>query len=164
MNEVETFLAAAIRLEREAALRYDELADAITGLGNAEVVAFFRQQAVFSRRHLEEAKARAGFREPLEGVDPIDPRSKEVAADVSSSYPSGESPEAAAIWAADGNLSLVDAMKVAYAAEVAGRDYYLSVATSTTDPEVKVLADEFVEEENEHVAALEVLMGKYIKG
>lgn len=149
MSAVEHFLAAAIRLERDSALRYDELADAITGHGQAEVVAFFRQQALYSRRHLQQAEARIGKRDAWDGVEaetPADPRTF--------AFPDGDSPEAAALWAADAHLSVDDAMALALDAEEKGRAYYASVATTTNDPEVRALADAFAEEEAEHVRAL----------
>ena len=69
-------------------------------------------------------------------------------------WPDLESPEAAAIWGADPMLSRREALDVALAAELAGHDYYKSVLDSTDDPEIKILAAEFVHEEAEHVAEL----------
>ena len=120
MGDVEKFLAAAIRLERRTALRYDELADAISGLGNEDVVAFFRQQAVFSRRHLEEAKARAGFRRSLQikNADPI--ASGGEPDDSDPDIPPEEVSETLPLWPADGHLSIGMAMNLALDAEEAG--------------------------------------------
>ncbi|WP_158240609.1 ferritin-like domain-containing protein [Telmatospirillum siberiense] len=155
MNAVEQFLEAAVRLERDSALRYDELADAISGHGEAEVVAFFREQALFSRRHLQQAENRIGKRENWDGVE------EEKAADPAvTAFPTGESPEAAAIWAADAHLSVKDAMALALEAEERGRDYYAKVATASEDPEVRVLAAAFAKEETEHVQALKKLIAR----
>ncbi len=163
MSEIDNFLATAVRLERDAALRYDELADAIAGYGQSEVVDFFRQQALYSRRHLQQAEARTGFRDnwkgEAEGEAP--PRESEPA---EVKFPAGESPEAAAIWAADGEISLEDAMKVALEAEQAGYDYYANQAQNSKDPEVRALAAEFEEEEAGHVKALKELMARKLKG
>lgn len=155
MNAVEHFLEQAVRLERDSSLRYDELADAITGHGAAEVVAFFRQQALFSRRHLQKAESRIGKREAWDGVeeDKTDP--------AQTAFPGDESPEAAAIWAADAQLSVKDAMALALEAEERGRDYYAKVAATTKDPEVRTLALEFTKEETEHVEALKTLIGRF---
>jgi rubrerythrin len=63
MLTVEEFLAHAIRLEREAADRFDQLAEAMLNCGNREVGKLFRKLADYSRMHLAEARARAGFRD-----------------------------------------------------------------------------------------------------
>jgi len=159
MSEVEQFLGAAIRLERDSALRYDELADAISYHGQAEVVAFFRQQALYSRRHLQQAEARIGGKqEPWDGVE-----AEKDGDPATVAFPGGESPEAAAIWAADGQLSVDDAMALALEAEDQGRAYYAKVAATTQDPEVRVLANSFAEEEAGHVKALKNLIAKVSK-
>jgi len=148
LKSLEEFLAYAVRLEREAAARFDELADAIAGQGSSEVTAFFRQMAVYSRRHLQDAQARSGYRDVpvIDGAD--------------FDWPDGESPEAAAIWASDGFSSLEDAMAVALDAEQRGHAFYASVVASATDPELRAVAAEFAEEEADHVAQLERLMAR----
>ena len=45
METVEAFLAHAIRIEQEAALRFGQLADAMNTQGNREVGRLFRQLA-----------------------------------------------------------------------------------------------------------------------
>ncbi|MCI4677650.1 ferritin family protein [Rhodoblastus acidophilus] len=142
MKTVEEFLAYSIHLEQEAASRFGELADAMETGGNREVAQLFRQLADYSRLHLADAKARAGFREIPE-IGPMD-----------FIWPDLESPEKAAIWGADPLLSRREALDVALAAEKAGHDYYRSVRDTTDDPETKVLAAEFVDEEAGHVAVL----------
>jgi len=158
MSEVEQFLEAAVRLERDSALRYDELADAISNHGQAEVVAFFRQQALYSRRHLAEVETHLSKREPWDGVEAekdADPKTY--------AFPEGESPEATAVWAADGFISVEDAMALALDAEEKGRAYYAKVAATAQDPEVRVLANSFAEEEAGHVQALKNLIARLTK-
>jgi rubrerythrin len=143
MQSVEEFLAYAIKLEQEAALRFGQLADAMEAAGNQEVGKLFRRLSNASRAHLNEARARAGFRDipemaPGEFV-----------------WPNLESPETAAIWAADPLISREQALEIALAAETAGLDYYRNIFETTTDPETKILAKQFIEEESGHVAALE---------
>lgn len=149
MKTIEEFLAYAVRLEREAALRFDELADAIQGQGVKELVDFFRQMATYSRRHLQEAEARSGFREKaqIKATDYV--------------WPEGESPEAAVIWAADGFSTVDDAMALALEAEERGQAFYANVASAATDPEIKAMAQEFADEEAGHVEMLKVLMIRY---
>jgi rubrerythrin len=142
MQSVEIFLAHAIRLEQEAALRFAQLADAMETSGNAQVGKLFRCLAEYSRMHLADAHARAGFREI--------PQLQES----EYQWPNIESPETAAIWAADPFIGREQALKIALDAESAGLAYYQSIRDSTTDPEVKRFATEFVEEETQHVAEL----------
>lgn len=142
-QSVEEFLAYAIRLEQEAALRFGQLADAMEAAGNREVGKLFRRLATASRAHLNEARARSGFRDMPE-IKPGD-----------FSWPNVESPEAAAIWAADPLIGRDQALEIALSAEAAGLDYYRSIFETTTDPEIKALSKQFIEEESGHVAALE---------
>ena len=143
METVEEFLAYAIRLEQEAALRFGQLADAMATAGNREVMGLFRRLSEYSRLHLTDARARAGFR------DLPELKSGEF------EWPDIESPEAAAIWAADPLIGREQALQVALQAEKAGLAYYQTVLDSTTDPEIKALAREFVAEETLHVAELQ---------
>ena len=62
MKSVEEFLAHTIQLENEAALRFGQLADAMSTAGNKEVGRLFRRLADYSLLHLGDARARAGFR------------------------------------------------------------------------------------------------------
>lgn len=143
MNSVEEFLAHTIQLEREAALRFGQLSDAMTTAGNKEVGRLFRRLADYSLLHLGDAQARAGFRD-LPEMASSDYR-----------WPDLESPETAAIWAADPLIGIEQALQVALEAETAGLDFYANILASTEDPEIKVLAKEFVEEERGHVAELQ---------
>ncbi|HYA80688.1 MAG TPA: ferritin family protein [Methylocystis sp.] len=143
METVETFLAYAICVESEAALRYGQLADAMEGSGNREVGKLFRRLSDYSRLHLGEARARAGFR----NIPKMHPEEFQ--------WPNVESPETAAIWAADPFVGREEALNIALAAERAGHDYYARILEETDDPEIKRLAREFVKEERLHVAELE---------
>ncbi len=143
MQSVEEFLAYAIKIEQEAALRFGQLADAMEAAGNGEVGKLFRRLANASRAHLNEARARSGFRDiPEMGPDEF-------------VWPDLESPETAAIWAADPLIGREQALDIGLAAETAGLDYYKNIFETTTDPEIKILARQFIEEESGHVAALE---------
>jgi rubrerythrin len=142
MLTVEEFLAHSICLEAEAALRFGELADAMESGGNKEVGQLFRRLADYSRMHLADAQARAGFRD----VPKLDPQD--------CVWPNLESPEAAAIWGADPMLGRGEALQIALAAEKAGHDYYKTILDTTDDPEIKRFAAEFVAEEAGHVAEL----------
>jgi rubrerythrin len=143
LESVEEFLAYAITLESEAALRFGQLADAMDACGNHEVSKLFRRLSDYSRLHLAEARARSGFRD-MPDMKPAD-----------FIWPEQESPETAAIWAADPFIGRDEALEIALEAETASREYYQNVLDTTTDPEIKVMAAEFAEEEAGHVAQLQ---------
>jgi hypothetical protein len=151
-NSVQTFLAHAIRLESAAAQRSDELADAMQTWGNREVEAFFRKMAQFSRLHLKDALARAGFRQvselPADGYD----------------WPEGVEPESAGWWGVDGLMGIEQAIENALEGEKRGLAYYEGVAAGATNPRLKAMAEEFAAEEREHVAAMEQLLQKHRAG
>jgi rubrerythrin len=141
-ESVENFLAHAINLEQEAADRFGQLADAMDSCGNREVGKLFRQLSDYSRMHLADARARSGFRDiPALKHDEF-------------KWPGLESPETAAIWATDPFVGREEALEIALEAETGAYDYYKGVLDNTRDPEIEVLAKEFVEEESGHVAEL----------
>ena len=140
---VEAFLSYAIKLEEEATLRFGQLADAMDAAGNKRVGALFRKLSDYSRLHLADARARAGFRD----VPVLLPKEYQ--------WPDLESPETAAIWATDPLIAYDEAMQIALESEKRGYAFYKTVLDSTDDPEIKALAKEFVEEEAEHVQWLE---------
>lgn len=143
MESVEEFLAYAIRLEQEAALRFGQLADAMATAGNREVMELFRRLSEYSALHMTDARARAGFR-TLPSVNSVD-----------YIWPDIESPESAVIWAADPMIGRDAALAVALDAEKAGLAYYQGILESTRDPEIRALAMEFVNEERMHVSELQ---------
>ena len=143
MDSVEEFLAYSIHLEQEAATRFGQLADAMESSGNDEVGMLFRRLADYSRLHLADAQARSGFREipAIKNGDYV--------------WPGLESPETAAIWAADPLIGREQALEIALDVETAGFEYYKNILEATDDPEIKALAKEFVAEESGHVADLQ---------
>ena len=108
MESVEEFLAYAIKLEQEAAIRFGQLADAMDSCGNRDVGKLFRRLSDYSRLHLADAKARSGFRD-IPDLKPEDFK-----------WPELESPETAAIWAADPFIGREQALEIALDAEAAG--------------------------------------------
>jgi len=143
MDSVELFLAYSIKLEEEAALRFDQLADAMLSAGNREVGKLFRRLADYSRLHMRTARDRSGFHALP------DLKAAEF------EWPDIESPEVAAIWAADPFIGREQALQVALDAESASLAYYQGILEATRDPQVRHFAQEFVAEESEHVAELQ---------
>lgn len=137
---VEFFLAYALKIEQEAALRFGQLADSMEAAGNRDAAKIFRKMSVFSQMHYAEARARAGYHD----IPVMLPHEYQ--------WPDYESPETAAIWAADPLIAKDQALEIALEAEKRGRDFYKLMLDRTSDPEVKAFAAEFVQEETEHVA------------
>lgn len=148
MKGIRKFLAHAVRLEAEAARRFDELAEHMATHGNHEVEDAFRMLADFSRLHLKEAMARAGFRHITDLP----------AADYE--WPNGEAPESAPWWGVDAMMGVEAALNLAMESECGSRDFYQSVADRSPDPQVRAMAQAFADEESEHVAKLAALLAR----
>jgi rubrerythrin len=146
---VETFLAHAIQLEREAARRYEELSAALATDGNADLQAFFALMARYSRLHLADAMARGGFRE-MPVIAPQDFQ-----------WPDGVSPEVADWAGVDALLDAPAALALAMDSERRGHAWYAAISASTIDPELRALAAEFAAEEADHLRQLEALIAAH---
>ena len=143
MRDVAEFLQHAIKLEEEAANRFSDLTEIMKSYGNRESAAFFGKLAHFSRLHLAQAKARAGFHD-LPEMKPEDYQ-----------WPDGESPEATSMEASHYLMESDYAIELALEGERSGFAFYDDIARSTDDPEIRAMAVEFAAEEAEHVAELE---------
>lgn len=150
MHSIEAFLAHAIKLEQDAAVLFEELADVMESANNGELESFFRQMAQFARLHLADAKALA------KGMELPDYKPD--------CFVWGEkpSPECAPLSLAQATTIKERALALALEGERGARDFYKSVAASTPDADIRALALEFAEEESEHVAELERWIGRGI--
>jgi rubrerythrin len=148
INTLDDFFGYAIRVEEEAAIHFDTLATTAEESGNAEVAKLFRQLAGYSRLHLEQTKVRAGSRELDKNLPP------------DYLWPDHVTPERTGLWAADADLSRLDALKAALQGERRGYEFYYAVAGTTDNPEVSNMAKEFVKEESEHVKILEAWIAR----
>jgi rubrerythrin len=143
MDDVDVLLRHAIQLERDAARRFEDLAHSMQTAGNTEVERLFRRLGEFSRRHLELAVARSGFHTlPRMAAGELQ-------------WPVDGTPEAAGWQGVDGEMDVMGALELALTGERSGHDYYRTVATASSNPEVVRLASSFANEEAEHVAELE---------
>ncbi|AWK86435.1 ferritin-like domain-containing protein [Azospirillum thermophilum] len=145
------FLAHACALEEEAANRFSDLAEAMKTYGNQEVASFFGKMAEFSRLHLAEARKRSGFRD----IPALAPEEFQ--------WPDGESPEAASMEGSHYLMTVDYALDLALDSERRGQAFYAEVARTTGDPEVRMMAEEFAQEEAEHVAELERWVARFPK-
>ncbi len=135
------FLAHAIALEREAAERYQELADMMEAHRNDEVSALFRDMVHYSKLHHDSIVERAA------GIALPALRPNQFRWSVP--------PEVGGEEAFDYTISAYNALRYARENEVRAMEYYTQVAQQTADKEVRRLATEFAGEETEHVEAIE---------
>ena len=149
VEDVNVFLAHAVELEREAARRYEELAENMRANGNAEVEKFFRQMSVFSRKHLALAMERGGFH-ALPALSAAE-----------YTWPDGVSPEQFDWIGVDSMIDVESALSLALDGERRGQAFYAGIAALTGDPEVKAMARDFADEESEHVALLEKWIARH---
>ena len=137
-----------MRVEEEAALHFDELADSAGACGNHEIAKLFRQLAGYSRLHFEQTKIRAGARDVVSHLPP------------DYVWPDHVTPERTQLWAADPELSRLDALKAALQGERRGFEFYYAVAGTTDNAEVASVAKTFYNEESEHVKILEAWIAR----
>lgn len=148
IRTLDEFLSYAVKVEEDAALHFEHLAESMAACGNAEVAALFRQLGGYSRLHLQEARAKC------QAYDAT------VTLPASSAWPDNASPEKTTLWAGDPALTRLGALKVALQGERRGYEFYYAVAGTTTDATIKKVAREFVREEAEHVETLKLWIEK----
>lgn len=144
-DSLEQFLRCAARLEADAAEGYETLAGAIDGRTFGEVKALFVKFAGFSLMHMEEVLEIQ--RRELAKIYEVD--------DDRFEWPDGLSPEnPLAIVKLEG---ITPEKALEYALEVERRacDFYSHLAGQTRSSRVQELAQEFAEEEAEHVEHIE---------
>jgi rubrerythrin len=136
------FLAHAVAMEEEAAERYLELADMMEAHDNLEVATVFRDMHRFSNLH------RDSIRERIDDMVKLPPIK-------SWQYRWTSPPEVGDEDAFDATMTPFNALTYARENESRAMNFYRSVAVETSDPEVKRLAAEFADEEQEHTEALD---------
>jgi rubrerythrin len=151
VTNVADLFAVAYQIEADAVERYDLLADQMATHNNPELVAVFRDLSRAEAIHRDEIRRFAG------DIDVI------THAQRMAKWKHGESPEAASLGDAHYLMTPWHALQLALAGEQRALDYFKSVADSVKDPAIKKLADEFVEEEAEHVNLVHRLIRKFPK-
>lgn len=148
--DIRAFLAHVVKLELEAEEAYLKLVELATGRGNPEAATFFREMAGLSRLHREAAMRDFGF------DDKID------ISEVIAAWSAGGA-ETSDMKDAEKPLDLDGATSRALAAERRGVAFYEDVARTATDPQTRLLAEEFVAEERGQVQALERFLGLKVR-
>jgi rubrerythrin len=142
-------LAVAYQIEADAVDRYELLASQMEVHNNPELVSAFRDLARAESIHRDEIRRLAG------DIDVV------VRARAMARWSEGESPEQVDMSAAHYLMTPWHALQLALAGEKRALAYFTSVVESATDPAVKKMAEEFVEEEVEHVNLVQHLLRKH---
>ena len=148
IRTLEEFLSYAVKVEEDAAIHFERLAEAMDACGNRDVAVLFRQLGGYSRLHLEEAKAKS----VAHGVV--------VTLPANSAWPDHRDTGAYGVLGGDPSRSRLDALKAALQGERRGFEFYFAVAGTTTDAGIRAVAKEFVKEETEHVDTLKQWIAK----
>ncbi len=146
IDSMEEFLAHALALEYESVERYDELADVMEVHNNTELEELFRKLAGFGRLHAGEVESHAADMS-LPEILPWEFKWSDV-----------EAPETGDSGETHYLMTAMQALRFASKNEIAGRDFYQSVADTSASRQVRDLAAEFSAEESEHVAMLDDLI------
>ena len=141
--------AVAYRIEADAVDRYDLLADQMETHNNPELVAVFRDLSRAEGIHRDEIRRLAG------DIDVI-AHARQMA-----KWTRGESPEEVELGAAHYMMTARHALQLALAGEERALAFFVSIVETTKDAEIKKMAEEFAEEEAEHVNLVHRLLRKY---
>ena len=141
--------AVAYQIEADAVDRYNVLADQMETHNNPELVAVFRDLARAEAIHRDEILRLAG------DIDVV-AHARRMA-----KWKRGESPEESDLDAAHYLMTPWHALQLALPGEERALAFFTSIVESTTDPEIKRMATEFMEEESEHVNLVHRLLKKY---
>ena len=144
-------LAVAYQIEADAVDRYQLLADQMETHNNPELVAVFRDLARAEGIHRDEIRRLAGK------VDVV------AHAQRMAKWSRGESPEEVDLGGAHYLMTPWHALQLALKGEERALAFFKSVVEATKDPEIKKMAEEFVEEEAEHVNLVHRLLRRHPK-
>jgi len=141
--------AVAYRIEADAVERYNMLADQMETHNNPELVQVFRDLSRAEGIHAEEIRRMAG------DIDVI------AHGQGMARWSRGESPEEADLASAHYLMTPWHALQLALAGEKRALAFFTSIAETAKEPKIKKMAEEFMEEEAEHVNLVHRLLRKY---
>jgi len=144
---LEEFMATALAMEREAAQRYNEIADAMEMHNNRDVAQLFRTMAGYEAKHAETIMDEMNWVE-APGVPP-------------GAWPATESPEMIPSDAVHYLMHPWHALDLALAAEQRAEAFFDELAQLTTNESVRRAAIALREEEAEHVAMVKQWMTRF---
>ncbi len=150
ISSLADLLAAAYQIEADALERYRMLAAQMETHNNPELVAMFHDLARAEAIHRDEIRRLAG------DIDVVSHARKMA------KWTRGESPEEADLGSAHYLMTPLHALDLALAAEKRALAFFTSIVQTTADRGIRKMAEEFAEEENEHVNLVYRLMQKYL--
>lgn len=141
-------LAHALAMETEAAERYGELADQMETHRKTAVAKIFRRLEQAEKAHLGDLTEMCSKFE-LPHIAPWDFK-----------WRHNESPEAIDFTKVHYQLTVREAILLAFEHERRAAEFYAGIALTTTDPEVQKLARQFAAEEQQHIGWLEAWLAE----
>ena len=148
-QSIEEFMAQALAMEREAAQRYEEIADAMEMHNNREVAQLFRTMAGYEAKHADAIMDEMNWVD-APGVPP-------------GAWPAVESPEMIPGDAVHYLMHPWHALELALAAEQRAEAFFAELARTASDESVRRAAIGLRDEEAEHVAMVKQWMAKVPK-
>jgi len=148
ISNLNDLLAVAYQIEIDAVERYKLLADQMEIHNNPELVKVFRDLARAEGIHGEEIRRLAGDFDVVNHARQI-------------SFGRTESPEEVALGSAHYLMTPWHALQLSLDGEKRALAYFGRVVEAATDPKVKAMAEELVEEEAEHVNLVNRLLLRY---
>ena len=149
ISDLNDLLAVAYQIESDAADRYYLLAEQMETHNNLELMKIFRDLARAENIHGEEIQRLAGDFDVVY-------RARQIAR-----FERTESPEEAALDSAHYLMTPWHALQLSLAGEKRALAYFGRVVEAATDPKVKAMAEELMEEETEHVNLVHRLLLRY---
>lgn len=150
IETIPDFLAHALALEEESAERYEMLADCMEVHHNDEVADLFRKLTTYSEKHADEVRNMAsGMTLPV--IPPWE-----------YNWNCPDTPEGGDCFSGAVNylMTSFQALTIAMHNEERGREYYAWVSQESPNSEVRRMAAEMADEEQEHVELLKDLMSR----
>lgn len=148
INTLPELLAHALAMETEAAERYGELADQMDTHRKPAVAAIFRRLEQAEKEHLGDLTEMCSKFE-LPHIAPWDFK-----------WRNNESPEAIDFTKVHYQLSVREAILLAFEHERRAAEFYAGIALNATNSAVQTLARQFAEEEQEHIGWLEAWLAE----
>lgn len=149
VTSLQDLFAIAYQIEADAVDRYIMLAEQMETHNNPDLAVIFKDLARAEGIHRDEIQRMAG---DIEIVD----HAAKVA-----KWAKGDSPEEADFGAVDYLMTPWHALQLALSGEKRALAYFAHVVDTATDPKIKAMAAEFVEEEAEHVNLCYRLLRRY---
>jgi rubrerythrin len=149
VSNLNDLLAVAWQIESDAIDRYNLLADQMETHNNPELTRIFRDLARAEGIHGDEIRRLAG------DFDVIS-HARQMAL-----FARSESPEEAELDSAHYLMTPWHALQLSLTGEKRALAYFARIVEAATDPKVKALAEELVEEEAEHVNLVNRLLRRY---